>query len=234
VNRGRLAWCVLAGSLAAACSIDDRMLTVADGASGGIGSPPPSTDVVIDTFEHGTVTDRTVVPDDPRFFGWKVESLDAATQSRDDGQLSIVDAGGYDGRALQLAWQVRDVPDGMANHPGVSLELSLLTSIDLSAFSSIVFAHRYAHEGACQPVPLVTVAISCPNDGVFETFASLSPAWTATTVPLADLQEAGLKTISRDDCLRQVYTIAFNLEVSLSDGDCASGTLWLDDVALRF
>ena len=50
----------------------------------------------------------------------------------------------------------------------------------------------------------------------------------------ADLQDAGETPAIKEDCLRQVNKIAFVFAVSLSDGDCASGTLWLDDVALRF
>jgi hypothetical protein len=202
------------------------MSTAVDG-SGDTG--PPSTDVVIDAFEDGNLT-----PDDQRFATWKVEVLDNATQERTDGQLSVAASAGHDGQALQLVWQVQEVLDGQVNHPGVMLVMSLNTYIDLSAYSSLVFAHKYEHQGTCQAVPLVTVAASCSaGDARFETSAPLSPAWTATTIPFADLQPAVVTSTTREDCLRQIYEIDLCLEVSLSEGDCASGTLWLDDVALR-
>src|ERR1041384_3443699 len=100
VVRGRHAAVMLAGLLAlVACRIDDRTLTVADGSSGGIGSPPLSTDVVIDTFEHDTiiVNGRGATVEDPRFYGWKVERLDEMTQGSNDGHLSIVETAGHDG-----------------------------------------------------------------------------------------------------------------------------------------
>jgi hypothetical protein len=225
VNRGDLALVLLAGLLAPACSVDDRAITVTTG-TGGINNPPPSTDVVIATFESGTLA-----PDDPRFSTWKVE-VDNRTQGP-NGQLSIVEPDGRSGHALQLVWEVHDVADGQPNNVGVLLVSSLITNIDLSAYSSIVFAHRYEHQGPCQQVPLVTFVASC--NGTVETFASLSPAWTATTIPFADLQPGAFDpAANREDCLRQVNEIDLRLQVSVSDGDCASGTLWLDDVALRF
>jgi hypothetical protein len=200
-------------------------MTVVDGSAD---TGPPSTDEVIDGFEDGNLT-----PDDPRFAPWKVEVLDD-TQERSDGQLSVAATAGHDGQALQLVWQVQEVPDGRVNHPGVMLVMSLITSIDLTAYSSLVFAHRYEHQGTCQAVPLVTLVASCTgSDKRLETSAPLSPAWTATTIPFADLQSAGLTPTTREECLPQIYEIDLRLEVSLSEGDCASGTLWLDDVALR-
>jgi hypothetical protein len=216
----------LLGALAclSGCKLDDRTLLVIDGS-------PESNLIVLDTFDDGSLR-----PDDPRFDDWQfiTKNPDTNLPPGAFATARIVTPGYHGGSALELDWEVVDVADGQPNYPGVTLFTRAVEPIDLSGLSGIVFADKYAHAGSCQAVPLLTVVVDCAlYQTSFETFAGMPPDWTTTTIAFANLQEAAATGVERDLCLKKVDAIAFHAQVNLADGDCASGTLSLDDVALE-
>jgi len=219
-----------------ACSVDDRVLMVPerrDGSGGPADGEVGATEIVIDTFEDGDF-----VPADARFAPWRFNAY-APADGLPDGAFATlsVDTPGYgtSQRALRLDWQVlRQAGDAGPTSPGVVLDVSLPhTTIDLNFFNAVVFASRYQHQGDCKAVPVLTVVVSCAVYGAsFENYVEMSPDWKVKTVRFSDLTSATFG-VTRERCLGAFDAIDLQAQVNLADGECASGTLWLDDVRIE-
>jgi hypothetical protein len=199
------------------CALDERMIAV---------KPDP---IVLGTFEAGTAAD------DPRFGSWSAypNGSDLVTM-----MSSLV----HDGCAqsawcLGLDWQVTDPPDGRTSEAGVVDRVAPLTPIDLSGYARLVFDHQSLHQGPCGVVQTLTLVLACEGlSTAFQTQVSLSSSWTTRSIELASFVEADApppKGVARQDCLGAVSAILFQTSVALSDGECASGNLLLDNVSVR-
>jgi hypothetical protein len=224
------AWAACGG-----CSIDARSLTVHDG---GDGSVAPMS-LMIATFEHGSAQ-----PDDPRFKPFEYYAYNESDQSVLTSPLAV--PGHNSNAALGLNWIVFDTPNGHPDYPGVGVRTTVNGSVDLSAYSRIVFGLKYdptpagkvfPDVGACFPVPYLTVSIGCSEHNTsFRKKVPMSAEWTTATASFADFQEPSyLPTTGTtiEDCLKVVDAIDFQGQVDLVDGQCASGGLLLDDISVR-
>ena len=227
--RGGHAGVFLGGiALLAACGLDDRLLLVADaaGSDGAAGVHQ----LLLGTFEQGTL-----LPDDPRFERWEFGAVPPGGEAGSGtfAAEAIVAPGYRSAHAVQLDWQVTDTADGQPNYPGVLLSTGT-GSIDLSGYARLVFAQRYQHQGSCRAVPLLTVMLVCRElKSAFLSFAGMSSDWTPESVDFGNLQEATGVGVLREICLKQIDHVYFSALVSLADGECASGTLSLDEIAIQ-
>jgi len=152
------------------CSLDARQLTVHDAG----GDPLP---LVIATFEHGTGN-----PDDPRFEPFKFYAYGEGPGSALNSPLV---SGHNSNFAVGLNWVVFDPVNGHPDYPGVGVRTQISGGIDLSAYSRIVFALKYAAQpagfgfpdaSACSPVTALTVSVGCSERHTsFEKNMPMSP-----------------------------------------------------------
>jgi len=209
---------VVTSAWAAACTVDDRMITV---------KPEP---IVLGTFESG------LEADDPRFGAW------SAFPSGED-IVSMRSSLAHDGCeksawCLDLDWQLTDVADGAPSTAGVAHGLALPSPVDVSGQARIVFDHQYTNRGACRAADALTAVFSCRGLGTaFQASLPLSSAWTTSALAFAALVESpgasAPGAVPREACLGAVSAILLQTGVELADGACASGDLLLDNVTLR-
>ena len=216
-----------------ACDVDDRVLTVADGSDAPADVAIGARVIVVDTFEDGDL-----VPADARFAPWTFSAYGPAGGLPDGAFATLsVETPGYGAsqRALRLDWQVvRQAGDAGATSPGVLLGTSLPhDTIDLNLFSHLVFESQYQHQGDCKAVPVLTIVVRCAVYGAsFESYLEMSPDWKVKTVPFSDLTSATFGE-PRPRCLGAFDALDLQAQVNLADGECASGTLWLDDIRIE-
>jgi hypothetical protein len=216
----------------AACSIDDRAPRASD-AGGDSGNPPP-TAIVIDTFEQDVDLQANVTPSDSRFQVWQVYAYNTSIESL---WLNVVSPGYQSNNALEMIWQVTDPPDGAPNYPGFGVRTLPVGYIDLSTYSKVVFAQQYLHSDNCQPVQNLTVMFGCSQyNASFMGSVPMSPSWTTSTVAFADFIQSAYPSsayVGMSDCLKVVDGFDIQAQQNLVDGDCASGDLTIDNVAIR-
>ena len=139
-----------------------------------------------------------------------------------------------------------DTPNGHPDYPGVGVRTLVNGSIDLSAYSRIVFGLKYAptpsgdvfpDASACAPVPALTVSIGCSEHNTsFRKNVPMTADWTTVTAAFADFREPSYLPATGTtfaDCLKVVDAIDFQAQVDLADGQCAAGGLVLDDISVR-
>jgi hypothetical protein len=202
----------------------------ASGGHGGTGAP---TAIVIDNFEDGDAQSG-----DARFGSWKFYAYNPSALPTGAHESSTVESPGYDSNyALNLDWEVVDVPDGMPNYPGVGLGCAPVSYIDISGYSAILFAQQYSHTGSCQPVLNLTVVFGCSQyNASFIADVPMSAEWTTTTIQLSSFSQQQYPpetTVALEDCFKVVDSFDFQAQQNLADGDCASGTLTLDNISIR-
>jgi hypothetical protein len=210
----------LALALAApGCGLDDRTLRSADG-----GPPPPA--IVVDNFEN---------PENPRFRPWDYYAYNTTIAS----VSSNVTSPGFDSNyAINLIWEVTDPPDGQPNYPGVGLGCEPVSYIDLSGYSSLLFAQEYLHtDTSCEAVSVLSVRLGCSQyNAAFTGTVALSPQWTTSTIPLSSFSQSAYPSptpVAMQDCFKKIDGFDFQAQVDLADGACASGALLLDNVEIR-
>lgn len=147
-------------------------------------------------------------------------------------------APGYNSNyGLGLNWEVIDVRDGVPNYPGVGVRTLATGFVDLSGYDRIVFAHQYTHTGTCQAVQMLSVHIGCDElHTSFESSFPVSATWTITSIPFSSFAEPSYMPPSGHtvaECLALTQTVYFQAQVDLVDGDCASGSLSLDNIEIR-
>lgn len=203
------------------------------GAGGAGGGAPPA--IVIDNFEDGSVQSQ-----DPRFGVWKFYAYNPSGPVLPAGayETSNIVSPGFDSNyALNLDWEVVDVMDGMPNYPGVGLGCAPVSYIDLSGYSSILFAQQYSHTGTCEPVLYLTVDFGCSQyDATFSASVLMSAQWTTSTIALSSFsqqQEPPETPVAFQDCFKVIDSFNFQAQQNLADGGCASGTLTLDNISIR-
>jgi len=147
-------------------------------------------------------------------------------------------APGYNSNyGLGLNWEVIDVKDNAPNYPGVGVRTLATGFVDLSGYDRIVFAHQYTHTGTCQAVQMLSVHIGCDElHTSFESSFPVSATWTVTSIPFSAFAEPTYvpptgHTVA--ECLALTQTVYFQAQVDLTDGDCASGSLSLDNIEIR-
>jgi hypothetical protein len=202
-----LAVCLLAA--ASGCALDERVIDV---------RPDP---LVIDTFE-----DMNLMPSDSRFRQWE-----SAVYGTDFGTRTVYVTGpGYASSwCLREDWEIDDPPDGVPTYPGMVLRIQAPGSVDLSGFRTLAFDHRYSHEGSCKAHVFFTVSMSCGelNSGV-GVARSTATDWTIEKIPMAEFAEF-TPDFPIDHCLKLIDEIDFFFAPGLDDGQCSSGSFFLDD-----
>jgi hypothetical protein len=201
----------------AGCAVDDERAITA--------RPEP---IVIDTFENGSL-----IPDDPRFNRWGsvVYNTDLATR-----EYRVTGPGFDSAFSLMLTWEFSDPPDGIFNYPDALIRTQALGAIDVTAHESLTFAYRYEAAGACRPLTVLRVSLGCSElVTAFQTLVPIDSTWRVASLPFTDFAEPdwGITGASWQDCLSRVDEYQFISSYGLADGECAAGTLWLDDIAIR-
>jgi hypothetical protein len=201
---------------AAACAVDDRVITA---------RPEP---IVIDTFEDGSL-----IPNDPRFNRWGsvVYNTDLATR-----EYRVTEPGFNSAFALTLTWEFSDPPDGIPNYPDALIRTQALGAIDVTAHQSFKFAYRYEAAGACRPLTVMRLNLVCSElTTAFQMLVPIDSTWREADLPFTDFAEPNwaITGASWQDCLSRVDEYQFISSYGLADGECAAGTLWLDDIAIR-
>jgi hypothetical protein len=210
---------VLAGS---GCSVDNRVFSTDAGAQ-NTGPAPP--EIVVDNFDD---------PEDPRFQPWQFYAYNTTIFAVSSPEVQP----GYDSNlALDLIWEVVDPPDGQPNYPGVGIEAPPVGALDLSKYSAVLFAQQYAHSGSCKAVTILSVGLGCSQyNASFNGTVPMSSQWTTSTVPFSSFSQSPYPSatpVAMEDCFKVVDGFNFTAQVDLADGDCASGDLALDNIAIR-
>jgi hypothetical protein len=200
------------------CGVDERAITA---------RPSP---IMIDTFE-----DDSLIPNDPRFNRWGsvVFGTDLATR-----EYKVTGPGFDSDWSLQLSWEFSDPPDGSPNYPDALIRTQALGSVDLTHYETFSFAQRYqpGTDTSCPALKFMRVSLGCSELGVgFHTILAIASDWTVASLPLAEFAEPtwAFTGTSWQDCLSEIDEIDFVTWYGLADGECASGTLWLDDIVIR-
>jgi hypothetical protein len=139
---------------------------------------------------------------------------------------------------LGLNWEVIDVPDGTPNYPGVGVRTVVNTGfVDLSGYDRIVFAQQYLHSGSCQALQTLTIVIACDELNTSYVGAiPVSSTWTNSSLAFSSLAEPTFVPPSGHtlaECLAVANRVDFQAQANLVDGDCASGSLALDNIEIR-
>jgi hypothetical protein len=236
--------------LVAGCAIDNRMLGLAaDGAAGhgsgsggavsshgsagdgGSGGAAPEA-ILLGNFE-----DDIALPQDSRFGNYEYYSYNPSAPDLPVGAfVNSPLVPGYDSNfALGLNWEVIDVPDGVPNYPGVGVETLVKTGfVDLSGYNRIVFAQQYQHSGSCKAVQILTVSIGCGElNTSYQGTVAVSPTWTTSSLAFSTFVEPAPSGHSLAECLALADGVIFDAPANLADGDCASGSLALDNIEIR-
>ncbi len=203
-------------------------------------SPAPATarPMLVDDFEDGNGT-----PTAGAFGNWQAFSVNPAGRA-----LPLKLGAGHHSRgSAEMAWFLEGALDDQHGPAGAGLRSVVRSGvIDLSRYSLVTFAHRYAPmttagfecEGARQFVVFLTCS-SLAEERVpqFELVVPASEAWTTASVELPHLQEAGVplgQVTGLDACLAAVDSFGFRADASSDEQrDCDGGVLWLDDIAFR-
>ena len=204
-------------------------------------SPPA---ILIDDFE-----DQDGYPLDPRFDHWQ----DYTFGPHEEPVLSVTaweDSAAADASngGMNLEWEFRDPPDGAVQGAGVGVRSLISTTqvyLDLSAYSRLVFSHRYEHAVDarvpdlgldCSASSEIAVSFECPEYGAsFTALVPVASSYETALVPFRLFAQAASdpKRVAIEDCLTRVETWNFQMTLALSDGQCGSGHLFLDNVSLR-
>ena len=109
--------------------------------------------------------------------------------------------------------------------------------VDLTGYDRIIFAQKYEHTGSCKAVDNLTVSIGCNEFSTsFEISVPLSSTWTTTSLSFSTFMEPTYRAPSGHtiaECLALADAVTFQAQVDLTDGDCASGSLSLDNIEIR-
>ena len=233
------------------CKIDNRSLMslppgsggsggAGHGGSGGSGGIVGST---LPTILLGNFEDDTAIPPDPRFAAYQYYAYNPSfdpTAPPPGAMLAspLVSPGDASNFALGLDWTVVDAPDGVPNYPGVGVRTVVNSGfVDLSGYDRIVFAQLYQHSGSCKALQNLTVFISCGElNTSYQGTVAVSPTWTTSSLAFKGFIEptyAPPSGHSLTECLALADGVVFQAQVDLTDGDCASGNLSLDNIEIR-
>jgi hypothetical protein len=195
-------------------------------------SRPP----LVDDFEDGNAA-----PLAEAFGNWQSFSVNPAGRA-----LPLRLGPGHDSRgSVEMQWFLEDVLGGKGGRAGAGMRIPARAGvIDLSRYSRLTFAHRYAPmvppEFECRGATEFVVFVTCrsvPEAAVpqFEYRLPVSNVWAIASIELDALKEdsagASSGTSSRA-CLAAADSFGFRADAA-SDagrGGCDSGTLWIDDI----
>jgi hypothetical protein len=241
----------------AGCKIDNRSLMMTPPGSGGgggsghggsggvlgVGGIIGSGGSTLATILLGDFENGTAQPQDTRFAAYQYyaynPSFDPSSPPPGDSLSSPLVQPGYNSNdGLGLNWKVIDPMDGTPNYPGVGVRTMVRTGfVDLSGYDRIVFAQQYQHTGSCKALQSLTVFISCGElNTSYQGAVAVSPTWTISTLAFKSFVEppyAPPSGHSLAECVALADGVVFQAQVDLADGDCASGSLSLDNVEIR-
>jgi len=187
----------------------------------------------------GDFENHTARPQDTRFANYQFYAYNPNSPLPAGAFVnSPLVAPGYNSNyGLGLNWEVIDVKDNAPNYPGVGVRTLATGFVDLSGYDRIVFAHQYTHTGTCQAVQTLSVHIGCDElHTSFEKSFPVSATWTITSIPFSTFAEPTYVAPTGHtvwECLALTQTVYFQAQVDLTDGDCASGSLSLDNIEIR-
>jgi hypothetical protein len=204
------------------------------GGTAGTAGSAGTASILLGDFEN-----HTARPQDTRFANYQYYAYNPNSPLPAGAFVnSPLVAPGYNSNyGLGLNWEVIDVKDNASNYPGVGVRTLATGFVDLSGYDRIVFAHQYTHTGACQAVQMLSVHIGCDElHTSFETSFPVSATWTVRSIPFSTFTEPTYvaptgHTVA--ECLALTQTVYFQAQVDLADGDCASGSLSLDNIEIR-
>lgn len=203
------------------------------GAGGSTGAPPGT--ILLGDFE-----DHTAKPQDRRFANYQYYAYNPSDTLPDGAFVKspLVQPGYVSNYALALNWKVIDVPNGKADYPGVGVRTLVSTGfVDLSGYDRIMFSHMYTQTDECRAVRNLTVSIGCDElNTSFMGFVHLASDWTTSSLLFDTFAEPTYLPPSghtMSECLALANSVVFQAQVDLSDGECASGNLSLDDIQIR-
>lgn len=204
------------------------------GAGGRGGAPPPGT-ILLGDFE-----DHTAKPQDTRFANYQYYAYNPSETLPDGAFVKspLVAPGDASNYALALDWKVIDVPNGKPDYPGVGVRTLVSTGfVDLSGYDRIMLSHRYTQTDDCRAVRNLTVSIGCDElNTSFMGYVHLASDWTTTSLPFDGFAEPSYAPPSGHtltECLALANSVVFQAQVDLSDAECASGHLALDNIEIR-
>ena len=242
-SRALLLTALLASCAAAASCIDVGSLkkppaqtggTTGTAGTGGTDAPPPGT-ILLGDFE-----DHTAKPQDTRFANYQFYAYNPDVNLPDGAFVkSPIVAPGYNSNyALALDWKVIDLPNKKADFPGVGVRTLVTTGfVDLSGYDRIMFSHQYTQTDDCRAVRNLAVSIGCDELSTsFWGYVHTSPDWTTSTLMFSSFAEPTYLPPSGHtlaECLALANSVVFQGQVDLSDGECASGNLSLDNIEIR-
>jgi hypothetical protein len=225
--------CIDVGSLKKP-SIQAAGTTGTAGTGGSTGAPPPGT-ILLGDFE-----DHTAKPQDLRFANYQYYAYNPDTNLPDGAFVKspLVAPGYVSNYALALDWKVIDVPNGKAEYPGVGVRTLVSTGfVDLSGYDRIMFSHQYTQTDDCRAVRNLAVSIGCDELSTsFWGYVHVSSDWTTSTLMFSSFTEPTYLPPSGHtlgECLALANSVVFQGQVDLSDGECASGNLSLDNIEIR-
>jgi hypothetical protein len=243
-NRIGVVECAADGDCAAnqQCDPTNRCVAIAASeADGGTDAADPGMDsgalapILVDDFEDGGPD-----PVDTRFGVWQYYTYNPPGQPAYAYNFKP----GYNTNGSELLeWSVTDTPNGMLDFPGAGLRTLIKNVyIDLSAFTRIVFAHRY--EAAATPcastdIPITSFTVVFGCDELNTTYVlpvNVSPTWQQVTLPLSAFSEPPYMPPSGHsltECLQLTSVLLFEVQPNLADGQCGSGRLYLDTISIR-
>lgn len=150
--------------------------------------------------------------------------------------------------SLEMPWRVEDTQNGQLDHPGAGVRsVANPGPIDLSSYSRLVFSHRFQAGSSvqvqCKKARTLIFQVTCRRlrqDYLpqFELSVPMSPTWAASVLPFSDLRETSAtspRATPVSACLAMADGVSFRVDAppDVHDGECHSGTLWLDDIAFR-
>lgn len=200
------------------------------GAAGGAGTGS----ILLGDFEN-----RIAKPQDSRFQNYQYYAYNpnAPLPAGAFVNSPLVAPGFNSNFALGLNWQVIDVRDMTQSFPGVGVRTKAIGFVDLTGYDRIVFAHQYTHTGACQAIQNITVIIACEElNTSFWHQVPVSPTWTTSSISFSTFAEPTYLPPSGHtlaECLAVANVVIFQGQIDLIDGDCASGSLSLDNIEIR-
>jgi hypothetical protein len=204
----------------------------ATGAAGGGGSTLPT--ILLGNFENDTA-----VPPDLRFNPYQYYAYNPSYPPPGAFVTSPLVSPGYDSNfALGLNWKVIDPLDGVPNYPGVGVRTVVGTGfVDLSGYDRIVFAQLYQHTDSCKALQSLSVVIGCDElNTSYVGAVAPAPTWTTSTLAFKGFVEQSYTPpsgYSLAQCLAVANRVDFQANNNLADGDCASGSLSLDNIEIR-
>lgn len=194
--------------------------------------------MIVDDFEDGNG-----MPAAGAFGNWQAFSVNPAGRA-----LPLKLGPGHDSRgSAEMSWFLEDTSDNQLEPAGAGLRsVARLGVIDLSRYSSVTFAHRYAPMTTpgfeCESARELFVFLTCRSPAEervseVELAVPVSKEWSTMSVKLLDLRVARSpfpQSSSLETCLRAVDSFGFRADASDDEGsDCHGGVLWLDDIAFH-